>query len=215
MSQDPLDEALRLHLPSLPRPKALPKRLERVYDGMGDRLAMRHHLDRYDELSGGPSARGIDEDMLRRMASYLLSLSEGRWRRLAKSIPALWKRGGREHRKIAGMLIANLPETALGDHRWTVFSTLLQHDVGLAPVVDAAEEIRRATGEGPSEQWLIAMAAQAPLWHRYAAVIAMTGPPEEVGPTVHDIVASVASPSRMFERLRERWLERHVDARAA
>ena len=161
MSQDPLDEALKRHLPALPRPKALPKRLERVYDGMGDRLAMRHHLDRYDEVSGGPSARGIDDELLRRMASYLLSLAEGRWRRLAKSIPALWKRGGREHRKIAGMLVANLPEEALGDERWTVFSMLLQNDVGLAPVVDAAEEIRRASGQGPSEAWLLAMAAQA------------------------------------------------------
>ena len=215
MSQDPLDEALKRHLPALPRPKALPKRLERVYDGMGDRLAMRHHLDRYDEVSGGPSARGIDAELLRRMASYLLSLAEGRWRRLAKSIPALWKRGGREHRKIAGMLVANLPEEALGDERWTVFSMLLQNDVGLAPVVDAAEEIRRASGQGPSEAWLLAMAAQAPLWHRYAAVIAMTGPPEEAGAAVHDLVASVDAPSRMFERLRERWLERHVDARSA
>ena len=189
--------------------------MERVYDGMGDRLAMRHHLDRYDELSGGPSARGLDDEVLRRMASYLLSLAEGKWRRLAKSIPPLWKRGGREHRKLAGMLLANLPEEALGDQRWTVFSTLLQDDVGLAPVVDAAEEIRRATGEGPSEAWLLAMAAQAPLWHRYAAVIAMTGPPAQVGPAVHDLVASVDAPSRMFERLRERWLERHVDARTA
>lgn len=113
------------------------------------------------------------------------------------------------------MLLANLPEDALGDSRWTVFSTLLQHDVGLAPVVDAAEEIRRATGAGPNEAWLLAMAAQAPLWHRYAAVIVMTGPPEAVGPAVHDMVASVDAPSRMFERLRERWLERHVDAGAA
>jgi hypothetical protein len=32
---------------------------------------------------------------------------------------------------------------------------------------------------------------------------------------VHDLVASVDAPSRMFERLRERWLERHVDARTA
>ena len=215
MSQDPVDEALRRHLPKLPRPRALPKRMERVYDGMGDRLAMRHHLDRYDELSEGPPAHGLDDEVLRRMASYLLSLAEGRWRRLAKSIPALWKRGGREHRKLAGMLLANLPEDALGDQRWTVFSTLLQHDVGLAPVVDAAEEIRRATGTGPNEAWLLAMAAQAPLWHRYAAVIVMTGPPEDVGPAVHDMVASVDAPSRMFERLRERWLERHVDAGAA
>ena len=53
--------------------------------------------------------------------------------------------------------------------------------MGLAPVVDAAEEIRRATGRGPNEAWLLAMAAQAPLWHRYAAVIVMTGPPKTSG----------------------------------
>ena len=51
--------------------------MERVYDGMGDRLAMRHHLDRYDELSEGPPAHGLDDEVLRRMASYLLSLAEG------------------------------------------------------------------------------------------------------------------------------------------
>ena len=77
------------------RAQGLAKRMERVYDGMGDRLAMRHHLDRYDELSEGPPAHGLDDEVLRRMASYLLSLAEGRWRRLAKSIPALWKRGER------------------------------------------------------------------------------------------------------------------------
>ena len=39
------------------RAQALPKRMERVYDGMGDRLAMRHHLDRYDELGEAACAR--------------------------------------------------------------------------------------------------------------------------------------------------------------
>lgn len=215
MSEDPLHAALERHLPHLPRPGRLGARLERVYAIAGSGLAVRHHLDRYDELGQGPSAHGVDDDDLRRIASYLLTKADGRWRRLARGLPHLWKRGGREHRRLTGMLLANLPEEALGDGRWTVFCSLLQHDVGLSAVADAAEEIRRATGRGPDEAWLEAMAAQSELWHRYAAIIVMTGPPEEASASKADLVAAVAGASPMFTRLRERWMQRHLDARSA
>ena len=127
---------------------------------MGDRLAMRHHLDRYDELSEGPPARGLDDEVLRRMASYLLSLAEGRWRRWRRaSLPC--GNGEERTQKLAGMLLANLPEDALGDQRWTVFRPCCNKTWGW---LRSWTRLRKfaAHGHRANEAWLLAMAAQAP-----------------------------------------------------
>jgi len=211
VTSEALHEAMQAHLSRLPRPRRLPSRLESVYATAGSGLAMRHHLDRYDEVSSGPSAHGIDDEDLRAIASFLLTSAEGRWRRLARSLPHLWRRGGREHRRLTGMLLANLPEEVLGDDRWTVFTSLLQTDVGLSPVADAAEELRRAA-DGPSDAWLEAMAAQSTLWTRYAAVIVMTGDPTKASDVSVGLVQRAEGATPMFDRLRERWMERHLDA---
>jgi hypothetical protein len=212
VTSDLLHDAMQANLTPLPRPRRLVSRLERVYTTVGSGLAMRHHLDRYDEITSGPPAHGIEDDDLRSIASFLLTAAEGRWRRLARSLPHLWRRGGREHRRLTGMLLANLPNDALGEDRWTVLSSLLQSDVGLAAVAEAAEEVRRAA-EGPSDEWLDAMAAQSHLWHRYAAVIAMTGDPAKASEDLVRLVRLADGATPMFERLRERWMERHLDSR--
>ena len=65
-------------------------------------------------------------------------------RKLAKLIPALWKRHGREDLSVAGMLLANLDSDALGQDAWMAFIHLLQRKEALMVVLEVAEELVRA-----------------------------------------------------------------------
>ena len=67
-----------------------------------------------------------------------------RKRPLAKLIPALWKRHGREDLSMAGLLLANLDASDIGQDPWMAFIHLLQRQEPLMVVLEVAEELVRA-----------------------------------------------------------------------
>ena len=61
---------------------------------------------------------------LRQIASWMLTHAAKK-RRLAKLVPALWKRHGREDLSMAGLLLANLEPNDIGQSPWMAFIHLL------------------------------------------------------------------------------------------
>ena len=78
---------------------------------------------------------GCADPELRRIASWMLTNSNNR-RKLAKIIPALWKRHGYEDLKMVGILLSNLSEDDLGEETWMAFIHLLQKRESLDIILD-------------------------------------------------------------------------------
>ena len=83
---------------------------------------------------------GCADPELRRIASWVLTNSKNR-RKLARLIPALWKRHGYEDLKMAGILLSNLSEEDLGEDPWMAFIHLLQRQESLDMILEISEEI--------------------------------------------------------------------------
>ena len=112
---------------------------------------------------------GCADPELRRIASWVLTNSKNR-RKLARLIPALWKRHGYEDLKMAGILLSNLSEEDLGEDPWMAFIHLLQRQESLDMILDIAEEIIRGGNPVPDDSWIVEMSKQSTLWHQTAVI---------------------------------------------
>ena len=123
---------------------------------------------------------------------------------LARVVPALWKRHGREDVSVAGMLLANLEPTVLGQDPWMAFIHLLQRREPLLVVLEVAEELVRAGHPVPDDAWLSAAAEQSGHWHQYAVLFLSLR--RELG-ACRPLVEQAPKGGEMFERIRQRLLE--------
>jgi len=140
---------------------------------------------------------------LRQIASWTLTHAP-RKRTLAKVVPALWKRHGREDVSIAGILLANLEPAVLGQDPWMAFIHLLQRQEPLLVVLEVAEELVRAGHDVPNDAWLEAAAEQSPHWHQYC-VLFLSLKRGNIG--CHALIEQAPPGGEMFERIRSRLLE--------
>lgn len=140
---------------------------------------------------------------LRQIASWTLT-NAPRKRTLAKVVPALWKRHGREDVSIAGILLANLEPAVLGQDPWMAFIHLLQRQEPLLVVLEVAEELVRAGHAVPDDAWLEAAAEQSPHWHQYC-VLFLSLKRDDIG--CRALIEHAPKGGEMFERIRSRLLE--------
>ncbi len=140
---------------------------------------------------------------LRQIASWMLTHAP-RKRTLAKVVPALWKRHGREDLSTAGILLANLEPTTLGQDPWMAFIHLLQRQEPLMVVLEVAEELVRGGHAVPNDEWLKAAAGQSPHWHQYC-VLFLSLRRETVD--CRDLIERAPEGGEIFERIRSRLLE--------
>ena len=122
---------------------------------------------------------------LRQITSWMITHAP-KQRTLARLIPALWKRHGREDVSVAGMLLANIEPNVLGQDPWMAFIHLLQRREPLLVVLEVAEELvrrprrprrRMAVGSGGAEHSL------APILRVVSFIEAHVGGLPTVGPT--------------------------------
>ena len=141
---------------------------------------------------------------LRQLTSWVLTNADSK-RSIAKLIPALWRRHGREDVLVAGMFLANLDEDALGQPPWMAFIHLLQRKEPLLVVLEVAEELVRAGHPVPDDAWLDAAAAQSPQWHQYCVLFLSLRSPRSL--TLHRLVETAPPGGAIFERIRQRLIQ--------
>jgi hypothetical protein len=146
---------------------------------------------------------GCADPELRRIASWVLTNSKNR-RKLARLIPALWKRHGYEDLKMAGILLSNLSEEDLGEDPWMAFIHLLQKQESLDMILDIAEEIIRGGSQIPDDSWIVEMSKQSKLWHQTAVIFCSLSKRNPT--TCKQMIELAPTGGELFERIRKRAL---------
>ena len=155
--------------------------------------------------SGGYSFHiGCPNPELRTIASWLLTSGSDDYRRVARLIPALWKRHGQEDLALVGLLLANMSETELGEEPWMALIHLFKEQEPLGALLEIAEEMIRGGHSIPSDRWLSDMAGQSQLWHQ-VAVLFLSLRKEGMG-GARNLVATAPRGGDLFERIRTRLL---------
>jgi hypothetical protein len=147
---------------------------------------------------------GCPNPELRTIASWLLTSGEGLNRRIARLIPALWKRHGQEDLVLVGLLLANMSEVELGEDPWLALIHLFGEREPLGALLEIGEEMVRGGHEVPDNAWLMAMAGQSSLWHQ-VAVLFLSLRKTDLG-VGRGLVATAPAGGELFERIRTRLL---------
>ena len=167
-----------------------------ITKSMTDRLAQSGH---YTFHIGTP-----DPEM-RRIASWMLTHENNRTT-IAKFIPKIWKRGGREDLKLVGLLLANMSDEELGENGWTVFLQLVQERVSVEVFLETAEEFLRGGRKLPDDAWIRDAAAQSQTWAQLMILLLSL---EEKRTVNHaDLLKDTPRGGELFERIRQRLIQR-------
>ena len=146
---------------------------------------------------------GCADPELRRIASWVLTNSKNR-RKLARLIPALWKRHGYEDLKMAGILLSNLSKDDLGEDPWMAFIHLLQRQESLDMILEISEEIIRGGSPVPDDSWIVEMSKQSKLWHQTAVIFCSLS--KRNSTTCKQMIELAPPGGELFERIRIRAL---------
>jgi hypothetical protein len=117
---------------------------------------MKSSTDRLGESAGYSFHLGTPDELLRRIASWLLTGAGEDQSVLLRLVSRLWARHGREDVALAALLLANLDHTALGTDPWTVLAASTRDSEPAEALLLSIEELLRAGRAMPSEEILIA-----------------------------------------------------------
>ena len=166
-----------------------------ITKSMTDRLASSGH---YTFHIGTP-----DPEM-RRIASWMLTNEDDRLK-IAKFIPKIWKRGGREDMKLVGLLLANMSNEELGENAWTILLQLIQDRVSIEVFLEMAEEFLRGGRTIPDDAWIRDAAMQSTVWAQL--MILLLSLDEERAKQHATILNETPKGGELFERIRHRLLQ--------
>ena len=167
-----------------------------ITKSMTDRLASSGH---YTFHIGTP-----DPEM-RRIASWMLTNEDDRLK-IAKFIPKIWKRGGREDMKLVGLLLANMSNEELGENAWTILLQLIQDRVSIEVFLEMAEEFLRGGRTIPDDAWIRDAAMQSTVWAQL--MILLLSLDEDRAKQHATILNETPKGGELFERIRQRLLQR-------
>ena len=167
-----------------------------ITKSMTDRLAQSGH---YTFHIGTP-----DPEM-RRIASWMLTHENNRTT-IAKFIPKIWKRGGREDFKLVGLLLANMSDEELGENGWTVFLQLVQERVSVEVFLETAEEFLRGGRELPDDAWIRDAADQSQTWAQL--MILLLSLDEKRTVNHENLLKETPNGGELLERIRQRLIQR-------
>ena len=167
-----------------------------ITKSMTDRLASSGH---YTFHIGTP-----DPEM-RRIASWMLTNEDDRLK-IAKFIPKIWKRGGREDMKLVSLLLANMSDEELGENAWTILLQLIQDRVSIEVFLETAEEFLRGGRTIPDDAWIRDAAMQSTVWAQLMILLLSL---DEARAEQHaTLLNKTPKGGELFERIRQRLLQR-------
>ena len=119
-------------------------------------LIMKSSTDRLGESAGYSFHLGTPDELLRRIASWLLTSAGEDQSVLLRLVSRLWARHGREDVALAALLLANLDHVALGTDPWMVLAASTRGSERAEALLLSIEELLRAGRAMPSEEVMMA-----------------------------------------------------------
>ena len=148
---------------------------------------------------------GTPDPEMRRLASWMLTIEPNR-KRLAKLIPKIWKRHGREDLKLVGLLLANMSDEELEEDGWTILLQLIQDKIAVEAFLEISEELVRGGRNLPDDSWIIDASKQSKTWFQLMILILSI---DENRCLKHlELIKTAPQGGELFERIRNRLLER-------
>ncbi|MFL2975494.1 MAG: hypothetical protein ACJZ42_04180 [Candidatus Thalassarchaeaceae archaeon] len=117
-------------------------------------MIMKSSTDRLGSSAGYSFHLGTPDEILRRIASWLITEAGEDQRVLWKLIPLLWKRHGREDVALSALLLANLDNERGGVDPWVVLASSINSTEPAEALLLSIEEVFRAGHDGPSDELL-------------------------------------------------------------
>jgi len=134
--------------------KRLAKLVREAYPIGTPALIMKSSTDRLGESAGYSFYLGTPDEMLRLIASWLITEAGGNQVVLLGLVSDLWKRHGREDVALAGLLLANIDHNHLGIDPWDVLSKCINPSEAAEGILLSVEELYRA-GQKPPKNDLV------------------------------------------------------------
>ena len=134
--------------------KRLAKIIREAYPIGVPAMIMKSSTDRLGASAGYSFHLGTPDDLLRRVASWLLTKAESDHRVLCKLIPLLWERHGREDVALAALLLANIDNESLGTNPWEILASSINPSEPAEALLLSIEELARAGHSMPTKEML-------------------------------------------------------------
>lgn len=118
-------------------------------------LIMKSSTDRMMISSGYSFILGTPDELLRSLASWLITEAGNTHRVLLKLIKRLWKRHGREDVALAAILLANIDHKGMGTNPWEILEDSIHPVESVDSLLLNIEELFRAKRQPPREDLIL------------------------------------------------------------
>ena len=118
-------------------------------------LIMKSSTDRMLKSSGYSFILGTPDELLRNLASWLITNAGNTHRVLLKLIDRLWKRHGREDVALAAILLSNLDHKGMGTDPWEILRKSIPPMESVDSLLLNIEELFRANRNPPREDEIL------------------------------------------------------------
>ena len=118
-------------------------------------LIMKSSTDRMMMSSGYSFILGTPDELLRNLASWLITEAGNTHRVLLKLIGRLWKRHGREDIALAAILLANIDHKGMGTNPWEILEDSIHPVESVDSLLLNIEELFRAKRQPPREDLIL------------------------------------------------------------
>jgi len=175
-------------------------------------MIMKSSTDRLGNSAGYSFHLGTPDELLRRIASWLITEAGEDQRVLWRLVSLLWKRHGREDVALSALLLANLDNERVGVDPWVVLASSLNSTEPAEALLLSIEEVFRANHEAPSDE-LLKSWCDGRLVESHLALISAfvaTNADREIGSDVINQLAMVKVPygDSLLGRIRDRVASR-------
>ena len=174
-------------------------------------LIMKSSTDRLGASAGYAFHLGTPDDILRRIASWLITNSNGNQNVLWRLMRELWSRHGREDVALSALLLANLDHRAAGTDPWGLLSSLINSKEPADALLLSIEEVLRAGHGGPSNEQYRSWCSGSKVQTHLALISAFASQNSglEIPPQIISLLLNVDVPDgdSLLGRIRDRFSE--------